>query len=79
MFKRIYAKLDALCRAHPKTAAFGTSVFATAGFVLNPAIRQHPEFVAGTIVVAFLPWVAVGLWTWARKRRNLRRGEPLPH
>lgn len=79
MFKRIYAKLDALCRAHPKTVTYGTLVFVTACFVLNPAIRKHPEFVVGTIVVALLPWVAFELWAWARKRRNLRRGEPLPH
>ena len=79
MFKRVYAKLDALCHAHPKTMAYGMLVFATTCFVLNPAIRQHPAFVAGTIVVALLPWVALELSAWARKRRNLRRGEPLPH
>lgn len=71
MFKRAYAKLDALCRAHPKTAVYGTLVFATAGFVLNPAIWKHPEFVVGTVVVALLPWVAFEFLAWVRGfRRN---------
>ena len=61
--KKLYARLDALCRARPKTVAAAIMVFAAAAFLANPA-WPWPGFawVAGAMLLPGVYIVLLGLW-----------------
>ena len=65
MLKRLYAKLDALCRARPRTVGYGMAAFATACFLLNPGVWRYPELTAWVAVAVLMP---VPFEVWARAR-----------
>ena len=69
MVKRLYAKLDALCRARPKTVGYGMAAFATACLLLNPGVGKYPELAAWVAVAVLAP---VPFEVWARVRRGRR-------
>lgn len=70
MLKRLYAKLDALCRARPKTMGYGIAAFATACFFLNPAVWKYQELTAWVAIAVLVP---APFEVWARVRRSRRQ------
>lgn len=69
MLKAIYARLDALCRARPKTVALGMVLFTTAAFLFNPAVWKHPVFAAWIAAAVLLP-VPIEVWALVRRKRS---------
>lgn len=71
MVKRLYAKIDALCRARPKTVAAVMVVFTTTALLANPAVWKYPQFAAWVAAAVLVP---VPFEVWALVRRNRRCG-----
>ena len=70
VFKSLYARLDALCKARPRTMAYGMLAFTTTALVVNPAVWKYPEFAAWVAVAVLGP---LPFEIWARARRARRR------
>ena len=66
MVKRLYARIDALCKARPKTMWGGLAAFSTTAFLVNPLVWNQPGF---AWIAAAVLWPAP-IMAWAIVRRN---------
>lgn len=71
MFKRLYVRVDALCKARPKTMWGGMVIFTTTAFLVNPGVWKYPEFTAWIAAAVLLP---APFQVWAMVRRNRAKG-----
>ena len=71
MFKKLYARVDALCRARPKTMAAIMVVFTTTALLVNPAVWNHPKFTAWIAAAVLLP-APFQVWAMVRQNRAKR-------
>ncbi|MDE0040076.1 MAG: hypothetical protein OXU77_21340 [Gammaproteobacteria bacterium] len=74
MFKKLYDKVDALCKAHPKAMAWGMVVFVTVVFLVNPATWKWPAFTAWIAAAVLLP-VPFQVWAMVRRKRRESQSE----
>ena len=71
MIKRLYARVDALCKARPKTMWGGMAAFTTMAFLVNPIVWQQPGF---AWIAAAVLWPApIVAWAMIRQNRTERR------